>query len=78
MIREAALDMAEELYQIDFKVHVPGAQNVLLDFLSRLFQPGAGREFPDELRWSTRVWPVARGAAWWRAAAILQAESGEA
>jgi len=67
VVREAALDMAEGLYRIDYREHVPGKENLFPDALSRLHQPGANMVVPAELANSQRVWPVGRGSAYWRA-----------
>jgi hypothetical protein len=76
VVREAALDMAEGLYRIDFREHVPGKENLLPDALSRLHQPGAGTDIPVELASCKRVWPVERGSNFWRASLEESWEAG--
>ena len=39
VVREAALDMAEGLYRIDVREHIPGVTNLWPDALSRVGQP---------------------------------------
>ena len=65
VVRELALDLAEGKYRIDFFEHLPGAENMLADELSRLYQPGAVATVPTALGDVPRVHPPPRGPGWW-------------
>ena len=47
VVREISLDLAEGKYEIDFLEHVPRANNVFADTLSRFYQAGASRKKPE-------------------------------
>ena len=75
VIRELALDLAEGKYELDFFEHVPGVENKVPDFLSRLTQPGADREYPPELGGITETIVDVRGADWWESAGPPERDS---
>ena len=50
VVREISLDLTEGKLEIDFFEHIPGANNVYADSLSRFYQPGALRKIPEELQ----------------------------
>ena len=63
--RELAHDLSRSPHRIRVRDHLPGKENVLADFLSRLFQPGAAREPPvclDEVEWTEAS---LRDDSWW-------------
>ena len=68
VIRELALDLAEGKYELDFFEHVPGVENKVPDFLSRITQPGAGQTYPPELDGVSETNVDVRGADWWESA----------
>ena len=65
VVREILLDLAEGKYEIDFHEHIPGANNVYADSLSRFYQPGASRKIPEELAGAERDVPPKRTQEWW-------------
>ena len=68
VIRELALDLAEDKYELDFFEHVPGTENKIPDFLSRLAQPGAAQAFPPELAGVTETITDVGSEDWWESA----------
>jgi hypothetical protein len=66
VVRELALDLAEGLYRIDLKDHLPGKDNTWADLLSRLTQPDAPTQIPEGLRGVGRQVIANRDDAWWR------------
>ena len=65
VVREISLDLAEGKYEIDFLEHIPGANNVYANSLSRFYQPGASRKIPEELAGAERDVPPKRTQEWW-------------
>ena len=65
VVREISLDLAEGKYEIDFLEHIPGANNVYADSLSRFYQPGASRKIPEDLAGAERDLPPKRTKEWW-------------
>ena len=68
VVREVALDLSENKYDIDFLEHLPGRCNVYADALSRFSQPGKSRDVPPEIARASRTWPVKRSLPWWETA----------
>jgi hypothetical protein len=66
VVRELALDLAEGLYSIDIKEHLPGKMNTWADPLSRLYQPGEEAKLPEGLKNVGRQTMPPRDQAWWR------------
>jgi hypothetical protein len=66
VVRELALDLAEGLYKIDIRDHLPGKDNTWGDMLSRLSQLGANVRVPQGLTNVGRHTVATRDARWWR------------
>ena len=66
VVRELALDLAEGLYSIDVKDHLPGKLNTWADPLSRLYQPDSPAQVPEGLKDVGRQAIPVRDQAWWR------------
>ena len=67
VVREAALDLAEGSYVVDFVSHIPADLNELPDALSRLAAPTENRkEFPQALAGIQGTPATERNRAWWR------------
>ena len=64
IIRELALDCAEEAHSLQMLEHLPGVQNVWADALSRVWQPGQISNIPDELLKVPQCRSCPRTAAW--------------
>jgi hypothetical protein len=67
VVRELALDLAEGLYKIDVRDHLPGKDNTWADVLSRLSQPGSKEAIPIGLQNVGKQIAPQRDADWWRA-----------
>ena len=67
---ELALDLCDGSVEPDVCLRVPGVASTLADALSRLYQPGAARAAPPQLREVPRVQCKDRRRAWCRAADI--------
>ena len=67
VVRELALDLAEGLYKLDVKEHLPGKDNTWADILSRLSQPNTDAVIPDALHVVQRQQIPIRDRRWWRA-----------
>ncbi len=65
--REAALDQAEEKYNLDLLTHIPGVANVIPDALSRMWAPEP-KSLPRECLEARRDDPPPRSPAFWRSA----------
>ena len=70
VVREIALDLAEGVYKIDIKEHLPGKDNTWGDQLSRLFQPGVSTGVPEGLAFVGMQAIPKRDDAWWRTGAV--------
>jgi hypothetical protein len=68
VVRELALDLAEGIYAIDVREHLPGKSNTWADPLSRLYQSGSNAQIPDALQEIGRQAIPVRDDAWWRTA----------
>lgn len=65
IVRELALDLAENRYTFDITQHLPGALNIWADALSRLGQPNSSKSIPQELLVVPRTHPEKRSHTWW-------------
>ena len=67
IMREVALDEAENAVGFTWLVHVPGVANVWPDALSRLHQPAPGTKVvPERLRHVPRSQVASRSRPFWR------------
>ena len=64
--REAALDIADAIYQPTVLEHIPGVTNTIADWLSREDVSSSASPLPSALRQARRRLYPDRNAAWWR------------